>query len=421
MAMFGLVDCNNFYASCERAFNPKLINKPIIVLSNNDGCVIARSDQAKALGIPMGIPYFKVAALCQRHQVTVCSSNYTLYGDMSRRVMDLLQSYAPDMEIYSIDEAFLRYPGHTINSLLDHAQQLRQCILKGTGIPTSIGLAPTKTLAKVANLIAKKETTTGVLGFTQPHEWQPLLARLALTNVWGIGKHTASQLLKLGITTPLTLAQTSPQWIRHHFNVTMERTVYELNGISCHTLEHPQPNKQIIASRAFGHPVTLVSELKEAACYHATRAFEKLRQQHKMAPYLQVWLATNPFSSHEPFTSKIATYQFIQPTQDSRLACQAARTCIDQLFKSGIAYKKVGIMLGDLQEPRQQMIGLFNPVKDTDKAAALMNVMDTINQKGKNRLFVAAQGIRKTQTWHTQPQWKSPSYTTRWDSLMRVQ
>ena len=417
--LFALVDCNNFYASCERVFNPRLHNKPIVVLSNNDGCVIARSNQAKALGIAMGVPYFKVAQLCRNHGVAVFSSNYTLYGDMSRRVMDILQSETEHLEIYSIDEAFLQYTAKTAVDLLGYAQALRGKILQWTGLPVSIGLAPTKTLAKVANFIAKKETKDGVVVLTNPAEWQPILARLALADIWGIGARSAAKLLQLGIANPLALAQTSPHWIRHHFNITLERTVRELNGWSCHALENIQPRQQIIASRSFGAPVRTLPALIEAGCCHAVRAFEKLRQQNSVASHLAVFVSTSPFNTQEGYYSNMSVYRFPQPTQDSRLACHAVTVGLEKIFKAGKSYKKVGVIVSDLVDAHLQTDDFFNSHSTDIKTKPLMNLIDRINRTmGNNSLFLAAQGINRS--WQTRSEKKSPCYTTRWEDLVAV-
>jgi DNA polymerase V len=419
--MFMLVDCNNFYVSCERVFNPKLQDRPVIVLSNNDGCVIARSNQAKKLGIAMGIPYFKVAKFCQAKKVAVFSSNYMLYGDMSRRVMDILQSEIEHVEIYSIDEAFLYFSSKNIADLITQAKRLRQKILQWTGLPTSIGLGPTKTLAKVANNVAKKEIKEGVLALSESNEWRPILERLALSDIWGVGPRSMKKLLELGIKTPWALAQAPPSFIRKRFSVTLERTIYELKGTPCFQLDSIQPNKQIMVSRAFRKPITNLQEIIEAGCCYATQAFEKLRQQNFVTPRIQVFLTTHPFSLNAEFSSKIISYIFQMPTQDSRLACKATRICLEKMFKTGESYKKVGIMLTELLDITQQTEDIFTNIDGSEmaKSNALMTVMDHINHKmDKNMVFFAAQGIQRS--WQGCQQWRSPCYTTRWEDLMLV-
>lgn len=420
MKIFALVDCNNFYASCERVFNPKLRDKPIVVLSNNDGCVIARSNQAKALGIAMGAPYFKVAQLCRDHQVVVFSANHALYGDMSRRVMDILQTEMEQIEIYSIDEAFLEYFCHHPPDLLHQAKALRRKILQWTGLPVSIGLAPTKTLAKVANHVAKKQTVEGVSMLIRPEEWRPVLAGLKLADIWGIGARSADRLLKLGINNPLELIQTSPQRIRQYFGVTLERTSRELNGFSCGKLENPQPRQQIIVSRSFGVPVTTLSELIEAGCCYAVRAFEKLRQQNSVTSHLQVFLSTSPFNETGEYYSNASLYRFSQPTQDSRLACQAVATSLKKIFKPGKIYKKTGVILSELSAVNRQTPDFFTVETISTKTQMLMETLDKINQNkmGKNKLFIAAQGT--SCTWRSHSKQKSQGYTTRWEDLLSV-
>lgn len=421
--MIALLDCNNFYVSCERVFKPKLNDKPVVVLSNNDGCVIARSNQAKALGVPMGVPYFQIKKFCQQNNIAVFSSNYTLYGDMSHRVMTILQSLEPNVEIYSIDEAFIFFnckENHKESNLELIANHIRQYLLKTTGIPTSIGIAPTKTLAKVANHLAKQNTQNGVILLKTDQDIKQALAQLPLNKIWGIGQGYMRQLLNLGITTPLLLAVTPPKQIRHQFGVVMERIVYELNGIACITREIPTPRQQIIVSRAFGMPLVSLSELMSATSHYVVRAFEKLREEDSFTQQLQVFV--NYQSSHQsfPLQQKILSYVFTQPTQDTRLALAKVKNCLEKLYCSKKVYKKSGVILSAITNRTQQMNDFFISPVVAERFAAVMKVIDQTNIKlGKDSLLFAAQLGRNN--WKMQAEWRSPRYTSQWSELLLVE
>ena len=277
--LFALADCNNFYASCERVFNPKLAGRPAIVLSNNDGCVVARSNEAKALGIAMGVPAFQIRHLIRKHDVQVFSSNYALYGDLSQRVMETLQQFSPEVEVYSIDEAFLNLSGFTNINLTDYGRRIRATVKQWTGIPVSVGIAETKTLAKIANHVAKRtEGTDGVFDFTAWPDRDSVLARVLVEEVWGIGPNYARLLTQHGITTALGLRDADDHWIQKQMGVVGLRTVHELRGISCLPLEQcPPPKQGITCSRSFGRPVTTLAEMREAVAAYTARAAEKLR------------------------------------------------------------------------------------------------------------------------------------------------
>lgn len=419
--MLALVDCNNFFASCECVFNPKLHNRPVVVLSNNDGCVIARSNEAKALGIAMGVPYFQVSRLCQQHKVIILSCNHTLYGDMSQRVMTILQSMVPDMEIYSIDEAFLRLTDPS-SAYFTQGCAIRQRILQWTGLPVSVGIAPTKTLAKVANHMAKKKTTLGVFEITDEETRQRVLQQFPVQDIWGVGRQLTIKLQCLGIHTALDLSRMPPMWARKQFNVLMERIVLELNAVPCLDLEEVQPQKQIMASRSFGKKVHDLQEIFEAAACHVDRAFRKLRQQNLSVKKIQIYLITNPFATVQNNTkddfSKAAVFTFVQPTQDTRLGIDAARRCLQKIFVPGRQYKKVGVMLMDLIGVELQNLDFFAP-PPCKKSHALMQLVDHVNKKlGNDKIFFAAQGIERS--WKMQSNMRSNCYTTRWDQLLEV-
>lgn len=416
MSVIALVDCNNFYASCERLFQPQLEGKPIVVLSNNDGCVIARSNEAKALGITMGMPYFKCAKFLQQEQVTVFSSNYALYGDLSQRVMMVLQSYHEEVEVYSIDEAFIHFTSSAHqDKLLQLAHHMKQHVHQWVGIPTSIGLAPTKTLAKVANQMAKKHSTTSVVALWKPEQWRHALKKLALNDIWGVGSRWEKRLMHLGIDSALKLAETSPRWIRQQFGVVMERTVRELNGLPCIAMDGPEPRQQIVVSRAFGTRLTGFRDLLEAAHHHAARACEKLRQQKSYVARLTVFLIVE--TPNQGLQSQSASYYFVTATQDTRLVFSAVRLCLEKIYSTHKRYKKVGIGLSELSSQQQQISDLFQ--QSITKENPLMNLIDQVNQQlGRNTIMLAPQLGRKA--WAMQAQWRSPKYTTQWDELALV-
>lgn len=305
--LIGLVDCNNFYVSCERVFRPDLIGKPVAVLSNNDGCIVARSNEVKALGIKMGVPLFQVRQLVDQHQIQLFSSNYTLYADMSARVMSILETFAPTVEVYSIDEAFLDFTELYLcrRDPIAYAKQIKQAVQRQVGIPVCVGLGPTKTLAKLANFAAKKwPQTRGILNLSDPLRREKLMKIVPIDEVWGIGRQLSKQLNQLGISTVWDLARQSPQKMQQRFSVVMARTIMELNGIACLDLEEIAPDKQqIVCSRSFSRKLTTLAELSPAIAEFACRATEKLRQQHSVTGYVTAFIRTNPFAEHEPQTN----------------------------------------------------------------------------------------------------------------------
>ena len=420
MPVFALVDCNNFYASCERVFNPALEGKPIVVLSNNDGCIIARSNEAKRLGIPMGGSFYAQRDLCQKHAVQVFSSNYQLYGDMSQRVMDTLRAFVPDTEMYSIDEAFLCLDGFSGRDLVAYAMEIREKVKMWTGIPVSIGIAPTKTLAKVANHIAKKQTVTGVHSLLSPQEQDAALMGLDVEEIWGISSRWGAQLKERGIETAGQLRDENPKKIRQHFTVVGERIVYELRGFSCLPLEmRVSDRKNILSSKSFGKPVADLASLEEALFHYAARACVKLRLQQSRAQGIHVFVSTNPFRANEPQYRNGASFGFETPTGDTRLVIKAARHCLHAIYRSGYRYHKAGIMLLDVIPQSQEQQHLF--VSSTPaRSDRLMRVMDRINERmGKDTLFLAAQGIQRG--WQMRCDSRSPRYTTQWKKLAVAQ
>ncbi len=421
MPVFALVDCNNFYASCEKLFRPDLKDTPVVVLSNNDGCVVARSREAKSLGIKMGVPVFQIKAEMQRHGILAFSSNYALYADLSSRVMRTLEEMAPRVEVYSIDEAFLDLTGiESAISLVEFGQQVRERIGHWIGITVCVGIAPTKTLAKLANHAAKKyPATQGVVDLTNPDRQRRLLALVPVNDVWGVGRRLSKRLNALGITTALDLANASPRAIRDQFSVVLERTVRELNGESCIELEEiPPTKKQIVCSRSFGVKVTQFELLREAVCEYATRATEKLRKEQQQAKVLTVFIRTSPFKDNEPQYSNSASGELLIPSCDTRDFIELASHLLKRIWKDGFRYAKAGVMLSDFYDPGMFQPGLFDEVSTRSNSQQLMSVLDTINQSGAGKIFFAGQGTKKD--WSMKREHLSPAYTTRWDQLPRV-
>jgi len=415
---FALVDCNNFYASCERLFRPDLKQRPVVVLSNNDGCVVARSPEAKALGIKMGVPLFQIQHLIRRHQVAVFSSNYALYADISARVMSILEMLAPEVEVYSIDEAFLDLSG------VDHAmplenlgQQIRSTVRQWTGISVCVGIAPTKTLAKLANHAAKRYPATGgVVNLMDPERQRRLLALMPVEEVWGIGRRLCKRLQAEGIETALDLANADPDQIRQRYSVVLERTLRELNGESCLALEAVAPaKKQIICSRSFGQRITTLQAIREAICLYTSRAAEKLREEQRCARSVTLFMRTNRFNPDEPQHMPSLTAELPEPTDDTRELVAVAMRLLKSCWRDGYRYMKAGVMLSDFYDAAVYQPGLFDEADTRARARTLMSVLDRINRSGRGRLFLARQGTQSP--WAMKREHLSPAYTTRWDEL----
>lgn len=419
--IFALVDCNNFYASCERIFNPSLEHKAIVVLSNNDGCIVARSNEAKLLGIPMGAPYFQYSKLLKQNKVTIFSSNYTLYGDISQRIMTALRLFCSDVEIYSIDEAFLQLHAFSQQDLINYCKNIRQKIKQWIGIPVSIGIAPTKTLAKVANYMAKRHSIEGIFDLRNAVMQETILKSFDIKNIWGIGQRLSLKLNQLGIKSALDLRDYPQKIIRQHFGVTVERTVLELRGIPCLSLEATKPNKSIIASRSFGKPITHYEDLAEAISYHTARASEKLRQQNSKAQGIYAFITTNVFRDKGKQYNNGQLCTFIEPTADTRHLIQAAKKALQKIYRTGYKYHKAGIILTDIisADYYQQDLFINSNAAENFKHNHLMQVIDNINrQMGKQTLFFAAQGTKPY--WMMRVDCKSPKYTTSWQELVQV-
>ncbi len=415
--MFALVDCNNFYVSCERVFNPQLRNVPVVVLSNNDGCIVARSPEVKALGIAMGTPLFKVKDLIQQHHIQVLSSNYTLYGDMSARVMAVLAQFTPELEIYSIDEAFLRCPRQTdppnSDDLKALTTRIRQRVWQWTGIPVSIGMAPTKTLAKVANRLAKK---TGGQYLLRDSDAMAL-ASTEIEDVWGIGRKLARWCRAYGIATALDLRDAPSVLIKRKMGILGLRLQAELQGHACLGLEFAPPaKKQTCVSRSFGERITTLEPLQEAVAYYAMLAAAKLRQQQQLTRVFTVFIRTSPFT--EPYVYRSRSRVLAVPTQDTAQLIQIARQLVTQLFETGLMYQKAGVLCTELVAVQAVQQDLFS-LPTTAKTERLFEVIDSLNQRyGRQTLVWAATGLQRP--WLMRSVTRSPRYTTAWAELPQV-
>jgi len=418
--VFALVDCNNFYVSCERLFRPDLNGRPVVVLSNNDGCVISRSNEAKALGIPMGEPYFKIRSLVRRRSVHVFSSNYALYGDLSARVMDVLHRMEAEMEVYSIDEAFLSLPGGNGWNRLDYAAGLRARIAREVGIPVSIGIGATKTLAKIAARMAKKEGRAdsgcpGVFELAGKGQTDAVLQQTDVQDIWGIGGRFTARLHRQGIRNGLELKNADREWVRKHLTVAGARIVMELNGISCLPLAKvPSSKKSIVTSRSFGQPVTAAGDLREAVITFASRAAVKLREQQLEAGVFHLFLATSRFGEPSTVYSNGQTITLPSPTADTPVLIAMALRCLQSLYKPGYGYQKAGVMLAGLALRGYRQQGLFAPAAVEN--GPLMTALDHINGKwGADTIRYGLTGAGNL--WEMRQSRKSPAYTTNWREL----
>ncbi|WP_407125678.1 Y-family DNA polymerase [Citrobacter cronae] len=421
--MFALVDVNSFYASCETAFRPDLKGRPVVVLSNNDGCVIARNAEAKRAGVKMGDPYFKQKDLFRRYGVVCFSSNYELYADMSSRVMSTLEAMSPRCEIYSIDEAFCDLTGvRNCRVLQEFGQELKDAVYQNTGLAVGVGIAQTKTLAKLANHAAKKwqRQTGGVVDLSNQDRQRKLMAALPVDEVWGVGRRISKKLEAMGIKTVLDLADTDIRFIRKHFNVVLERTVRELRGEPCLELEEFAPVKQeIVCSRSFGERITDYDAMRQAICSYASRAAEKLRGEHQYCRFISTFVKTSPFALNEPYYGNSASVKLLTPTQDSRDIIAAATRSLDAIWKDGHRYQKAGVMLGDFFSQGIAQLNLFDDNAPRRGSEKLMEVLDHLNAKeGKGALYFAGQGIQRQ--WAMKREMLSPRYTTRYADLLRV-
>lgn len=415
--MFGLVDGNNFYASVERAFDPRLIGRPIVVLSNNDGCAIARSAEAKALGVAMGQPIHEVPRDIRR-QLVVRSANFGLYGDVSGRIVQILRDLFPRVEVYSIDESFITFEG--VRDREQAAREARARILQWTGIPCCVGMGPTKTLAKAGNKIAKK-TPGGVVDLSDPLIRSEALRVYPVDDLWGVGRKWTKKLGAEGIVTAQDLIDADPETLRSRYGVTLARTQRELSGHVCVDLVEQEPDRnQIVCSRSFGREAVEVEDVCQAVATFAARACEKLRERSLMASGVWVWVNTNPFKEGARQYHPSKAMNLIAPTSDTREVLYVAKALTRAMFRKGYSYKKAGVGLLDLTHGDQTQADLFARIDP--QSAKLMEVLDATNRKfGRGALGFASGALpREKPKWAMRQENLSPSYTTRWDQLLRV-
>ena len=423
--LFALVDVNNFYVSCERVFQPKLEEVPMVVLSNNDGCAVARSAEVKALGVKMGTPWFQMQELAKKHGIQAYSSNYTLYGDMSSRVVQVLKAFTPNLEVYSIDESFLQIETvlKQYQDTIELGTKIKQQVKDATGLPVCVGIGASKTLAKLANHLAKKHKqfsgVCDVNAMAKPELYQ-WMSETPAGEVWGVGRQIAKKLTAQNIHSVFDLLQASPQAMRQQFGVVMERLCYELRGTSCLELEEVAPAKQqIIASRSFGKLVTSQAELAQSVATHVARAAEKLRAQNSTTGTLTVFIQTNPFKQYEPQHHQSITIPLPDASDNTLTLTNAALAGLKQIYKPNFRYKKAGVILNLISDKPTVQQSLFEDIESKGKSAHLMKAMDQINTRfGNAVLRSAAAGTNNAkQEWQMKSGNKSPNYTTQWDEL----
>lgn len=419
--LFALIDCNNFYVSCERIFNPSLEGKPVVVLSNNDGCVVSRSNEAKALGVKMGIPLFKIADLVKSQGVVTLSSNYALYGDISERIMSLLGKFSPHQEIYSIDECFLDFTG--MPDPFELGCTIRQTIKKCIGVPVCVGIGPTKTLAKLGNFLAKqKGLADGVFNFDglSAEDVDKLLARMAVEEVWGVGRKLTPRFDMLGIKTVKQLRDSDAELMQKQFSVVLKRTILELRGQSCLNLTEIAPSrKQIVSSRSFGTYVYKLQDLEQAVTSYMSKAALKLRTDGSIAAAVTVYIKTNRYAQSEDQYAQSATIPLDTPTDDTLVLVKAALKGLHQIYKSGYAYQKAGVVLLDLSDKGERQLSLFQSAESVNKSEKLMKLLDATNSTmGRGTLYIAAEG--QNHSWKMKSEFLTPEYTTSWKGLAVV-
>ncbi len=419
MNCFGLIDCNNFYVSCERVFNPSLNNKPVVVLSNNDGCVIARSNEVKALGVPMGAPLFEWENLLNYHKTAIYSANFPLYADMSSRVMSTLKQLFEKVEIYSIDEAFILVPQNEIDKLIALGKKIKKQIFNNTGIPVSVGFASTKTLAKLANKIGKK--TNSIFSFINSNEKQTddLLEKIPLTDIWGIGRQMSKKLLGFGISNAKDFKYLNSSFVKSYLTVSGERTLKEISNIECFSINTHQNNKKSIAStRTFGNPVSSFNELRMAICSFVSLACEKLREQRCSALKVSVYIRTNYHSRDTGQYANITHTFLTMPSSSTRILTKYAIQSLRNIYKSGYKYKKAGVVLSGIMPSRDLQFSLIDKksIFEEEKDKKIMMVMDKLTGKyGRRTLTLASEG--KGYLWKGKQAKRSKSFTTSWNEI----
>lgn len=426
MKRYLLIDCNNFFVSCERVFNPKLLNKPVVVLSSNDACVIARSNEAKALGIPMGESAFRCERIFKKHNVIVFSSNFTLYGDMSARIMQVLAQLSINIEIYSVDEAFIFISEYTSDKSFndvyyrEYAKYIRQTVKQQTGIPISIGIGPTKTLAKIANKIAKKnELLEGVYDITAANNIDEILATYDISDVWGIGSRYSKLLRNQGIKTALDFKGMDTRWVKKNLTIVGLKTLLEIRGMPCLSLNEIQkPRQSICVSRSFGRNVTSLLEVKEALASYICKAAEKLRAQNTIANVITVFLLSNKYHDQQYYyNSKTAAIPLTTAYTPDLI--KIGHKCVESIYVQGYQYKKVGVLFSDLVNFDFQQLDIYNIDQNKDKKNKIIKAIDKINFKfGGNKVFFASMGIKRD--WKNKQLKKSSCYTTNWNEILTI-
>ncbi len=415
--MIALADCNNFYVSCERVFNPTLKNKPVIVLSNNDGCIIARSNEAKALGFKMGEPVFKKYNIIKKYNIAVYSTNFSLYGDMSNRVMSLLCHEFPQTEVYSIDEAFLNFEG--IQETKQVAHQLRSKILKYTGIPISIGIAKTKTLSKIANMIAKKRTD-GVYVLNEPKIINKYFDKMSISQIWGIGNNLTKFLNKNNVFTITQFIKIQEKWIKNNISTIVWKIQQELKGNQCFLLnDTPNRKKNIRTSRTFKKDLNSLDQLKQAISSYTMNCAQKLRKQDCVAKYISVFITTNLFSNQKKQYGQYKSYLLNTPTNDSIELVKISMKLLESIYSKNYIYKKAGVVVGNIVSSNNLQMHLFDDITDRNNRIKLMEAIDSINRIfGKGKIKIATQGFQNN--WQTKQMNLSPSYTTKWEDILSI-
>ena len=416
--MFALIDCNNFYVSCERVFNPNLNGKPVVVLSNNDGCAISRSDEAKQLGIPMGAPIFKYRSIINQHNVIVLSSNYPLYADMSNRIMTTISKFIPDVEIYSIDEAFLKFEGYENYDLLSYASKMRNTILKWTGIPTSVGIAPTKSLAKISNKIARKfpSQTKHVYVLDTDYKRSKALNYFPLNDIWGIGRRLSKRLQNIGCKNASDFVNLPEQWVKSNLSIVELKIQQELKGISNLDLDSLKIKKSIATTRSFEKPISNLGKLKERVSTFSLSCAEKLRRQNSLCNVMIVFIRSNYFRKdlQQHSCSRVVTLPY--PTNSSFVLNNYALKAIENMFQDKIDYKKAGVIVTSLIPNNSYQLGIFE--NEDYRHKPLMKTMDYINSKYGEKIKLANQDLKRK--WKMKQEFLSPCYTTKIDDIIRI-
>ena len=424
--MYAVIDCNNFYVSCERVFCPKLEKLPVVVLSNNDGCIISRSNEIKDLGVNMGAPIFQYAELLKNNNVHVFSSNFSLYADLSSRIMRIISQYSPSMEIYSVDEVFIEFEGYTSEQIYKQCKTIKDVVMRSVGIPVSIGIGKTKTLAKAANEIAKKVSKhKGIFGIGEEYcgevSVDSVLERINVENIWGIGRRLKETLNKNNIFSSRQLKYCNDEWVRSTMSKSVLRTVLELRGEPCIDFEDiPSPKKSIVSSRSFGKSVKTKTELREALAKYASRVGEKLREEKEVASHITILITTNYYSKIERFYTNTATCSLEQPTSYTPDLIKMAHSMLDKIYKEGYLYKKAAVLVTGLVDEKSIQHNLFKSDQSTSKEIQLMKIIDSVNKNyGSDSIHFASQGFNPR--WAGNSMKRSPRYTTRWDELITIQ